>query len=96
MPGRSERMTRSQAQQRRQDVIVGLSAAALLTLLATVAFGGVMLYLHLLVDLLFVAYLGLLLLAPRRAAKPALAGDLPDAGARPSGRAGAQRSTVAR
>ena len=69
--GRPERMTRTQAQQRRQDVIVGLSAAALLTLLATVAFGGVMLYLHLLVDLLFVAYLGLLLLAPRRAAKPA-------------------------
>jgi hypothetical protein len=64
-------MTRSQAQQRRQDVIVALSAAALLTLLATVAFGGAILYLHLLVDLLFVAYLGLLLLAPRRAAKPA-------------------------
>jgi hypothetical protein len=69
-PIRSERMTRSQAQQRRQDVIVALSAAALLTLLATVAFGGVMLYVHLLVDLLFVAYLGLLLLAPRRTAKP--------------------------
>jgi len=68
---RPEGMTRSQAQQRRQDVIVALSAAALLTLLATVAFGGAILYLHLLVDLLFVAYLGLLLLAPRRAAKPA-------------------------
>ena len=37
--GRPARMTRSQAQQRRQDVIVALGAASLLTFLATIAFG---------------------------------------------------------
>jgi hypothetical protein len=57
------RATRGSAHQRRQDVIVTLSAAALLSLLATVAFGGAVLYLHLLIDLLFVGYLGLLLFA---------------------------------
>jgi hypothetical protein len=42
---------------RRQDVLIALGAAALLTLLATVAFGGVFLYLHLVADLLMAAYL---------------------------------------
>jgi hypothetical protein len=94
--GGPQRMTRSQAQQRRQDVIVALSAAALLTLLATVAFGGVMLYLHLLVDLLFVAYLGLLLMAPKRAAKRPQVTYLTPAPARQPVSAAHQRSTVAR
>ncbi|MEZ5237949.1 MAG: hypothetical protein R2716_03010 [Microthrixaceae bacterium] len=42
---------------RRQDVLFALGAAALLTLLATVAFGGIFLYVHLLADLLVAAYL---------------------------------------
>jgi hypothetical protein len=42
---------------RRQDVLIALGAAALLTLLATVAFGGVFLYLHLVADILMAAYL---------------------------------------
>ncbi len=42
---------------RRQDVLVALGAACLLTLLATIAFGPVFLYLHLLADALLVGYL---------------------------------------
>ncbi|MFV0317832.1 MAG: hypothetical protein ACK5O2_12840 [Microthrixaceae bacterium] len=42
---------------RRQDVLVALGAAALVTLLATVAFGGVFLYLQLLCDVALAAYL---------------------------------------
>ena len=42
---------------RRQDVLVALGAACLLTLLATIAFGPVFLYLHLLADVLLVGYL---------------------------------------
>ncbi len=45
---------------RRQDVLLALGAAALLTLLATLSFGGVFLYLHLLADLLLAGYLVLL------------------------------------
>jgi len=45
---------------RRQDVLVTLGSAAVLTLLATVAFGGPFLYLQLLVDVLLIAYLLLL------------------------------------
>ncbi|MCP4435524.1 MAG: hypothetical protein GY812_08520 [Actinomycetia bacterium] len=45
---------------RRQDVLVALGSAALLTLLATLAFGSAFLYLHLLVDALLVGYLVLL------------------------------------
>ena len=42
---------------RRQDVLVALGAACLLTLLATIAFGPVFLYLHLIADALLVGYL---------------------------------------
>jgi hypothetical protein len=42
---------------RRQEVLMTLGSLAILTLLATIAFGGVFLILHLLVDLLLVAYL---------------------------------------
>lgn len=45
---------------RRQEVLGSLAAAAVLTLLCTVAFGGPFLVLHLLVDALLVAYLVLL------------------------------------
>lgn len=53
--------TRSPAAQRRQDIIVGLSSLALLTLLGMVTFGGAMLYVHLVVDVALVSYLGLVL-----------------------------------
>lgn len=68
---------------RRQDVITALVAAAVLTLLCTVAFGGAFfLVLHLLADVLLVAYVVALQQvtraapapAPRRVARP-LAGD---------------------
>lgn len=42
---------------RRQDVLVALGAACLLTLLATIAFGPAFLYLHLLADVFLVGYL---------------------------------------
>lgn len=42
---------------RRQEVITALAAAAVLTLLCTVAFGGAFLVLHLLADALLVTYL---------------------------------------
>lgn len=42
---------------RRQEVITALAAAAVLTLLCTVAFGSVFLVLHLLADALLVTYL---------------------------------------
>ncbi len=42
---------------RRQDVLIGLGSAAVLTLICTVAFGGAFLVLHLLADLILVAYL---------------------------------------
>lgn len=45
---------------RRQDVLVSLVAAAAVTLLAAIAFGGPLLYLHLVADVLLVAYLGAL------------------------------------
>ena len=45
---------------RRQDVLVSLGAASLLTLLATIAFGPFFLYVHLLTDALLVGYLVLL------------------------------------
>jgi len=44
---------------------VGLGALALLSLLAMFTFGGAMLYVHLVVDLLLISYLGLVLLAGR-------------------------------
>ncbi|MFM7068323.1 MAG: hypothetical protein ACKOYM_02580 [Actinomycetes bacterium] len=57
-------------QKRRQDVLICLAAAAVLSLLAAVAFGGSLLVLHLLIDVLLVAYVVLLnrstSTAPRR------------------------------
>jgi hypothetical protein len=94
-PALPQRMTHSQAQRRRQDVLVALFASVLLSLLATVAFPA-LLPLHLLADVLLVAYLGLLLFAPRRAAKSASKVTyLAPAPARPVAPA-RQRSTVAR
>ena len=57
---------RSVAQQRRQDVIVALLAASLLSFLATLTFSGLFLYLHLAIDLALVAYVGAVLTLTRR------------------------------
>ena len=62
----STRMTKSQAQRRRQDVIVGLGAASLLSFLATIAFSGAMLMVHLAIDVVFLAFLALSLRASAR------------------------------
>ncbi len=53
----SQRPVSHSVRKRRQDVLITLGAAALLTLLATVAFGGSFLYLHLTADVLMLAYL---------------------------------------
>jgi hypothetical protein len=45
-----------EVRRRRQEVLTGLVAAALLTLVCTIAFGGVFLVPHLLADALLVAY----------------------------------------
>jgi hypothetical protein len=58
--------TKSAAQRRRQDVIVALGAAALLSFLATLAFGGAVLVLHLMIDLALVGYLAMVLRTTRR------------------------------
>jgi hypothetical protein len=53
-------MTRRQAQERRKNVLLGLCAAVFVTLALSLAFGGMMMYLNLLVDALLVAYIVLL------------------------------------
>ena len=55
--GSAPRPVSAATRKRRQDVLVALGAAALLTLLATVAFGGIFLYVHLACDLAMAAYL---------------------------------------
>lgn len=57
---------RSSNQQRRQDIIVGLGAASLLSFLATLAFSGALLPLHLAIDVLLGAYLLAVLAVTRR------------------------------
>jgi hypothetical protein len=56
-PRPSVRVTPPSVRKRRQEVLTVLGAAAVLTLLGTVAFGGIFLAFHLLADLLLVAYL---------------------------------------
>lgn len=56
----SSRQVSPAVRKRRQDVLITLGSSALLTLLAAVAFGGFFVVLHVLVDLLLVAYLVLL------------------------------------
>jgi len=58
---------------RRQDVLVSLGSVAVLTLLATVAFGGPFLYVHLLSDVLLAGYLVLLARAGATQSAPAAA-----------------------
>ena len=62
----STRLTKTQAQRRRQDVIVGLGSASLLSFLATIAFSGAMLTVHLVIDAAFLAFLALSLRASAR------------------------------
>ena len=57
---------RSGGQQRRQDVIVALMAGSLLTLLASLTFSGLFLYLHVVIDVALVAYVAAVLAVTRR------------------------------
>lgn len=57
---------RSGAQQRRQDVIVSLLAASLLSFLAMLTFSGAFLILHIVIDLALVAYVAAVLTITRR------------------------------
>ncbi len=54
------------AQRRRQDIITGLFAASLLSFLAFLSFGGPMLIVNVVIDVLLVLYVGLVLLATPR------------------------------
>jgi hypothetical protein len=60
----------TRTQKRRQDVLIVLVAAAVLTLLCAVAFGGAFLLLHLVADVLLVAYVLLLNRSAQMAARP--------------------------
>lgn len=59
-------LRRSPAQQRRQDVIVALVAASLLSFLATITFSGAFLAVHLVIDVALVAYVAAVLSVTRR------------------------------
>ncbi len=85
-------VARTTAAQRRQEIIVGLGAAALISLLAMIAFGGVMLFVHLAIDVLLIAYLALALQVSRTERSAARVSYLPqhrapDAAMVPVGRA---------
>lgn len=54
------------AQRRRQDIITGLFAASLLSFLAFLSFGGPMLIVNVVIDVLLVLYVGLVLWATPR------------------------------
>lgn len=62
----SARNGRSPVQQRRQEVLTGLVAAALLSFLASVSLGGFAVTIHAAIDVLFVFYLVALLVVTRR------------------------------
>lgn len=69
--GRSQRPAsahhgRSAVQQRRQEVLTGLVAAALLSFLASVSLGGFATTIHAAIDVMFVVYLVALLVVTRR------------------------------
>ena len=60
-------MGRQQVLQRRQNVVMVLVAAALLSLVGAFAFSGFMVYVHLLVDVLLVGYLSMLMSLQKQA-----------------------------
>ena len=64
-PASTVPMSRSQARERRKNVLFALGGAVLVTLALTVLIGGPVLYLQLLADLLFVGYVGLLVQSQR-------------------------------
>jgi len=57
---------RSPVQQRRQDILSALIAAALLSFLGSVSLGGPLMMVHAVIDVALVAYLGALLTVTRR------------------------------
>jgi len=73
---RPARQGRSAVQQRRQDVLSALIAAALLSFLGSVSVGGVLMVVHAVIDLALVAYLAALLTIKRREQMRAQAGVL--------------------
>jgi hypothetical protein len=66
-PRHSVALTRRQAKERRKNILFGLAGFALVTLAAAVMMGGVMVYLHLLADLLLGGYVLLLVQTQRLA-----------------------------
>lgn len=62
-PEPERRVASPAVRRRRQEVLGALVAAAVLTLLCTIAFGGAFIWLHLLADVLLVAYVYLLVQA---------------------------------
>lgn len=65
-PAPRQRSRRSPVQQRRQDILSALVAAALLSFLGSVSVGGVLMIVHALIDMALVLYLGALLTIKRR------------------------------
>jgi hypothetical protein len=60
-------LSRRQAKERRKNILFGLAGLAMVTLAAAVLFGGAMIYLHLLADLLLAGYVVLLVQTQRLA-----------------------------
>ena len=66
-------VSKSRSQQRRQEILVVLAAAAALTFLGTISFGGPMLVLNAMCDVLLVSYLLAMMAVARKEARPPLA-----------------------
>lgn len=60
------RLQREQARLRRRNILIGLVFLAIVTLVGAVTAGGVMIGVHVLVDILLVAYVGALAQRQRR------------------------------
>ena len=65
-PAGITKMTHADAQRRRQDVLTALAGAAVVSFLAILAFGGPMIFLHAVIDLMLVAYVVAMLTSTRR------------------------------
>ena len=73
-PNRSHQPAgKSRAQQRRHEVLIVLAAAAALTFLGTISFGGPMLVLNAVCDVLLVAYLLAMMAVARKETNPQIA-----------------------
>jgi hypothetical protein len=71
-----DRGRRSPVQQRRQDILSALIAAALLSFLGSVSVGGPLMIVHAIIDVALVLYLGALLTITRREKMRAQVGQL--------------------